>query len=280
MEGEAGTSPQPPGPVYERSPASAEGGRRGGSDGGWGGQAGGACGRGAPGARPRLWGWSPARGGLWGSLKQQRRRDWSGAPRADQRLGSLRVAAGLKTKSEPEGTLPGMLRAETSSPLLCLEGRRVGGQGGEQGSGRGGGGAGWASEEKAEDEGRPASPLRWVPGPQPAAPASLPAGSYHLLGRTRLQGGRSPCRQFRKKVRLPKDGGREDGRWGSGPEQVIAQSARQRAGPNLCPAGGRLLVSPGLTGRPRVGRHREGATFWPEFPQFSIDAKQRPGGVS
>lgn len=120
--------------------------------GGGGGQAGGACGRGAPGARPRLWGWSPARGGLWGSLKQQRRRDWSGAPRmdsrADQRLGSLRVAAGLKTKSEPEGTLPGMLRAETSSPLLCLEGRRVGGQGGEQGSGRGGRGEGGQARRK------------------------------------------------------------------------------------------------------------------------------------
>ena len=74
---------------------------------------------GPPGARPRLWGRSPARGGLRGSLKQQRRRDWSGAPRmdsrADQRWGSLRVAAGLKMKSEAEGTLPRMLRAETSS---------------------------------------------------------------------------------------------------------------------------------------------------------------------
>lgn len=69
-----------------------------------------------------------------------------------------------------------------------------------------------------------------------------------------------------------------DGRTGGG-GQGRSRSllrARQRAGPNLCPAGGRLLVSPGLTGRPRVGRHREGATFW---PKSSLSFLQTPSSA-
>ena len=66
--------------------------------------------------------------------------------------------AGLKRKSEPEGTLPPMLRVEISSRSSPRKADVWVGRVGSRALGVG------ASEEKAEDEGRPASPLRWVPG--------------------------------------------------------------------------------------------------------------------
>lgn len=86
------------------------------------------------------------------------------------------------------------------------------------------------------------------------------------------------------KVRLPKDGrrdgGRKDGWWGKGPEQVIAQSACQHAGPEPVPSWGAPGGLSWAHGEATRGKTRGGCNVLAKgFPQFSTDAKQRPARV-
>lgn len=120
-----------------------------------------------------------------------------------------------------------------------------------------------------------ASPLRWSPGPQPAAPASLPTGSFHLLGRDRHPGGSSQCRQFRNKGSTSHravDGmGRAEGRVVGVRGQ--SKSLPQRGcitceGPNPCPAGGAWWPLWAPRGGHAMGAGRV-QRFGQGFPQFS-----------
>lgn len=143
---------------------------------------------------------------------------------ADLRWGSLRVAAGLKTKSEPEGTLPRMLRAETSSPsspwkadvwMGRVGSRALGGRGQARRKQR------MRAGQLALSAGSPVHSLR----PQLPCPPALTT----CWGGPDFKAVVLRVDNLETKVRLPKDGGqeggREDGWWGSGARALLRARA-------------------------------------------------------
>lgn len=190
LEGEAGTRPQPPGPVYERSLGNSRGAAAGAN--GWvgTGRGCGASGTIAPwglaaplGAEPSLvlvpgLLWNSSRGGTGPGLLRQMR-----GPGSPQQVSFGCVATGLKGRDGTEETLQGMLRAERpsrSAPLPRMQtwadvagstswGGWGGGRQGRGGENRGSGQASWPY------------PLGLLP--TRCGPSSLARGSCHLLER-------------------------------------------------------------------------------------------------